>query len=384
MSTSYQYVSPELRVFCGGECLGALKRELVRSGCSRVVIVSGRTIGRSREMAELRDGLGATCVGLSTSAREHSPASGVEEAARYLEDIGADGILAVGGGSAAVTARAASILLGEKRPLAELCTRRLADGRFESPRLNAPKLPVFGLPTTPSTAFSKAGTAVHDADGQRLALFDPKTRARAIFIHPDFLQTAPEDLVQSAALNALSNTVEALESPQCDLFSEAFLMQALRLLRDGLDPKARNAASRERLVVAAILSGRGTEAVGTGLASVLAHAIGKRTHVANGIVNGIVLPQTMRYNAPVTQVRSGAVLEALAGLAGAPRDQSPSKLVETLLGRLPLPKTLREIGVGMGDLSDIADSAMSDWFITKNARPVKDKDTLMELLTAAW
>ena len=57
--------------------------------------------------------------------------------------------------------------------------------KLHSPKLLAPKLPQFIVPTTPTTAMVKAGSAVFDpATGERLALFDPKTRAHAIFIDP--------------------------------------------------------------------------------------------------------------------------------------------------------------------------------------------------------
>lgn len=385
MLTTYQHVSAELRLFHGSESLVALKRELDRSGCRRAVVLCGRTVGRSSEMQVLEQALGASFAGTTTSVREHSPVASIEEAARYLTDVQADAIVAVGGGSAAVTARATAILAGEKRPLSELSTRRCPDGRFESPRLDAAKVPVFMVPTTPSTAFAKAGTAVHADDGERLALFDPKTRARAIFIHPGFVRTSPPGLVQSAVLNALANAVEAIESPQCDPVSEAFLMQALRMIRRGLEPAAADdPATREQLVVAAILCGRGTEQGGTGLASVLAHAIGKRSHVANGIVNAIVLPHTMRYNAPVTQSRTPALLEALAGPGGCAEALSGSEQVTRLLSLLPVPRRLREIHVKREELAEIADAAMADWFISRNARPVKDVATLLELLEAAW
>lgn len=384
MNTSYQHVSPELRVFHGDDSLSALKRELERARCGRAVIVCGRTVSRSPELQLLREVLGDGLAGVAATAREHSPVSGVEEAARFLEGVQADSIVAVGGGSAVVTARAAAIVLGEKRPLVELCTRRLPDGKFDSPRLNAPKVPVYAVPTTPSTAFAKAGTAVHGEDGARLAMFDPKTRAKAIFIHPGFVRTAPGELVHSATLNALANAVEALESPKCDPFSEAFLMQALRLMRQGLAAPADDPSMREMLVVAALLCGRGTEQGGTGLASVLAHAIGARAHVPNGIVNAIVLPHTMRYNAPVTEARAPALLEALSGVAGATAAQSPSDRVTALLAALPVPRQLREIGIAREDIAPIAEAAMSDWFITRNARPVKDIDSLKSVLNAAW
>lgn len=382
---SYQHVAPELRIFHGVDSLAALKRELDRNGCRRAVVVCGRTVSRTDALVSLRDSLGVLFAGVTSAAREHSPVSGVEEVARFLHEMQADGVIAIGGGSAAVTARAAVVTLGEKKPIAELCTRRLADGKFDSPRLNAPKLPLFVVPTTPSTAFVKAGSAIHDESGQRLALFDPKTRAKAIFVHPDFVRTAPAQLAQSATLNAFANAVEALESPKCDPFSEALLMHALRLIKANLHVLSTDeVAVRERLIVAALLCGRGTEQVGTGLASVLAHAIGRRSHVANGIVNAIVLPHTMRYNAPVTLQRGATIIDVLADRSELPAGLSASTTVERFLGQLPVPRYLREIGIGRDDLVDIARAAMSDWFISRNARPVTDDAALMEILEAAW
>jgi alcohol dehydrogenase class IV len=305
----------------------------------------------------------------------------VEETARVLREQEADAVIAIGGGSAAVTARAAAIVLAEQRPAQELCTRRLPNGQFDSPRLDAPKLPQFIVPTTPSTAFIKAGSAVHDdSTGQRLALFDPKTRARALFLHPEFLRTAPEGLVQGAALNTLSTAVEALESPKCDPISEAMLMHALRLVArhmSRMEPD--DIAAREYLVIAAVLCGRGTEQAGGGLASVLAHAIGHRAHVSNGIVNAIVLPHTMRFNAPATEATGARIAESL----GHPLTTA-ADVLETLLAPLPIPHRLRDLGVAQADLDAIATAAMSDFFISRSPRRVQGVADVRGILDAAW
>ena len=312
-SLSFQHVAPELRLFCGGDSLEALARELKRSGCQRAVVVCGRSVGASSAMEQLRAALGPLLAAECTAVRENSPVPAVETVADMLRESTADAVIAVGGGSAAVTGRAASILLAEKRPARELCTRRLPNGEFESPRLSQAKLPQFIIPSTPSTAFVKAGSAIHDAaTGERLALFDPKTRAKALFLHPAFLCSAPPKLVQSATLNTLSTAVEALESPRCDPLSEAMLLQSLRLVAEHLDrTTVEDVTAREYLAIAGVLCGRGNEQSGGGLASVLAHAIGHRSSVANGIVNAILLPWTMRFNESVTQHRAVRIAEGL-------------------------------------------------------------------------
>ncbi|HSW19447.1 MAG TPA: iron-containing alcohol dehydrogenase family protein [Ramlibacter sp.] len=381
-SPSFQHLASELRLYCGQDSLAALAKELKRSGCQRAVAVTGRSVSRSDAMDLLRGALGAALVGESISVRPNSPVTAVEDTARVLRESGADAVIAIGGGSAAVTARAAAILLAEQRPAQALCTRRLESGQFDSPRLDAPKLPQFVVPTTPSTAFVKAGSAVHDdATHQRLALFDPKTRAKALFLHPAFLRTAPAELVLGATLNTLSTAVEALESPRCDPVSEALLMQSLRLVARHLGRMTpEDAASRASLAVAAVLCGRGTEQSGGGLASVLAHAIGHRTQVSNGIVNAIVLPHTMRFNAPATQETTARIAESIS-----PRNAAgAADLLDALLGTLEIPRRLRDIGVAEADLDGIAQAAMGDWFISRAPRRVTSAAELRGVLDAAW
>jgi alcohol dehydrogenase class IV len=388
---SFQHVAPELRLYCGADSIAALVRELKRSGCQRAVVVAGNSVGSSTAMDLLRGALGEVLVGESHAVKTNSPVAAVEEVTGALREFAADAVVAVGGGSAAVTARAASVLLAEGKTLQELCTRRQPDGEFLSPRLPAAKLPQFVLPTTPSTAFVKAGSAAHDpATGERLAIFDPKTRATAVFIHPAFLATSPLELTRSASLNTLSTAVEALESPKCDPVSEAMLMHSVRLTSAYVGELSSDATSvRERLAIAGVLCGRGTEQAGGGLASVLAHATGHRVHVANGIINAIVLPHTMRFNAPATAGTAARIVESLTGppSSGAARALDTASAVdrlEALFGRVGVPLRLRDIGVAERDLAQIAEAAMADWFINRAPRRVSGVADLRGILERAW
>ena len=390
-SLKFQHLAAELRLYCGDDSFDALAHELKRSRSTRAVLVCPRSVAGSEAIGLLRERLGAVLVGETSAVRPNSPLSFVVDVARTLADLEADAIVAVGGGSAAVTARVASILLAEKLDARELCTRRQPDGEFVSPRLAAPKLPQFVVPTTPSTAFVKAGSAVlDDKSGERLAFFDPKTRAKAVFLHPALLRTAPAKMVSEASLNTLSTAVEALESPQCDPVSEAMLVHSLRLLQRHLgDVSGDRADAGEHLAVAAVLCGRGTEQSGGGLASVLAHAIGHRLHIANGIVNAIVLPHTMRFNASAAAVGHARIVDALqaAPTKGRPFVNGTSPAVdalESVLDKLSMPRRLREIGLPQQDLAPIAVAAMSDWFIRRSPRRVNGPDDLRKILEAAW
>jgi len=386
----FQHVTPAFRTFCGEDALAALPRELDRLGASRAVIVCAPWVrDHPHVLADIEKALGARLARCFDGVEDHSPVPVVEEARRSLEHARADAVIAVGGGSAIVTARAATILLAERRPVRDLCTRRQADGRLTSPRLAAPKIPNWVVPTTPITAYAKAGSAVRDPDtGERLALFDPKTRAQGIFLDPAMALTAPAGLTSSAAMNAFAMAVESLQACPDDPLAEALLVHALRMLAQWL-PRLRSAPDqaepRLRLMLAALLCGQGSDYVGGGLAQALSHAAGPRSSVSNGVVEALLLPHTMRFNAPVTGPGLGLVAETLDTRSAAQpaAEKRAIAAVEGFLADLAVPARLRDVGITKAALADVADHAMDDWAITRVPRRV-DRQELDQLLCAAW
>jgi alcohol dehydrogenase class IV len=386
--TRLQHATPAFRTFAGEGCLESLPKELDRLHATRAIVVCGASMSRERtSLARVVDVLGARAAGVFDEVKEHSPIAVVEAATEHMESVGADAIIALGGGSAVVTARAASILRAEKGDVRELCTRRGADGRLVSPRLSAPKAPIWVVPSTPTTAYAKAGSAVRDTgSGERLALFDPKTRAQGVFLDPQVAMTAPPELVRASALNAFSMSVEGLQSPAYDPLAEALLAQGLRELTLGLDRMSAGAddsANRIRLMLGALLSGQGSDFVGGGLAQALSHAAGPRSTTSNGVVEALLLPHTLRFNEPVARDGQQKIARALSVLVGGGSSAAPIEAVERVLELAEVPRRLRDVGVGEGDLDEIMAHALDDWSVTRVPRPVTATD-LSALLRAAW
>ena len=178
---SLRHTTPAFRTFAGKDALAGLPRELARLDVSRAVVFCGASMSRHPDALDrVETALGTAFVGRFDGVREHSPVPDVLAARRFLADTGADAVIALGGGSAVVTARAATILLAEDAEVRELCTRRGPDGRLTSPRLSAPKLPQWVVPSTPSTAYAKAGSAVRDPEtGERLPVVAEALGTRA-------------------------------------------------------------------------------------------------------------------------------------------------------------------------------------------------------------
>ncbi len=387
---TFQHITPPLRLFQGPIDRGSPGKELDRLNSQRAVVFCGASLARDAALLDLvRASLGDRCAGVFTGVRAHSPLPSVEAAAAELKRLEADAVIAVGGGSAIVTARAATILAAEAGDARSLCTTQDEKGELRSPKLLAPKLPQFVIPTTPTTAIVKAGSAVFDpVEGRRLALFDPKTRAHSVFVDPRMLNSAPRQLVTSSSLNTLASAIEGLMSRSGNPLADASLMHAVRLLARHLlaagtcdDPEVRS-----ELVLAAILCGQGTDHTGAGVTTVLGHAIGARHDIENGTINAIMLPHVLRFNAQ----DAAAGLAKVAAALGAPPAHPDSHLsmilhtVQAIFEDLGIPRRLRDVGIAFGALPRIAEDAMDDWFLRGNPRQVRAAAELQEILEQAW
>jgi alcohol dehydrogenase class IV len=363
-----------------------LTKDLARAHADRVVLISGASILRhDSAMRRVREALAGRLAGTFDEVAVHSPIPLVRRAARLLQDTKAQAVVALGGGSAVVTARAATILAAEGRDVRDLCTHRTDDGRLVSPRLEAPKLPQWIVPSTPTTAYAKAGAAVRDPEtGERLALFDPKTRASGVYFDAVVAATAPAGVVRSSALNALAMSIDGLQSGIDDPLAEASLRHALLLLRQWL-PRIGTTVTGEvgvRLMFAALLAGEASDHVGSGLAQPISHAAGPRSHVGNGIVEAMLLPHTMRFNREVTH-RALLGLSAILCPSEDPTPERAVMAVEDLLRASGVPPLLRDVGLTRESLAGIADHVMDDWASTTVPRPAT-RDELVELLEGAW
>lgn len=301
--------------------------------------------------------------------------------AEALQSTRADSIVAVGGGSAFVTARAASILHGEGRPLHDLATRYAQDGAATSPRLHATKAPIIAVPTTPTTATGKAGTAVTvTGAGARLTMLDPQTRARTIILDPEYLAASPPALTRQASLNSLVMAIEGLCSARSHMFSDAVLAHAVRQLARLLPRFASGMDATEHRIEAALASllvGEGTDSTGGGLTAALSHTIGHQLGAHNGTVDAVLLPHVLEHVPPPLS----AVALVTDALTCEPHQMTGR--LRDLLTPAAAPARLRDLGLDHGAIGDLAQEATQDFAYGRGpSRPATE--TVVSILRAAW
>jgi maleylacetate reductase len=262
----------------------------------------------------------------------------------------ADGLLAVGGGSAIDLAKGVSAGTG---------------------------LPVVSVPTTYSGAEWTGFFGVRDSQ-RRMRGGGSAAQPDGIVYEPRLTLDLPRDQSGGTALNALGHCAEALYAAGRNAEGDRLALQGARLigeslprvLEDGHDLEARTA-----LLEGAQHAGAALASAGLALGHAMAQALGGRYGIAHGAANALCLPPALRFNQPVAAAEIARFGEALAA-------EDPAARVEELAHASGFER-LRELGVPRDELDEVAEATAGRAGAKANPRPASPAE-IAELFRDIW
>ena len=335
-------------------------------------------------------------AGAFTGAGRESPIPSVLAGVEAAEKAEADLIVAVGGGSAVVSARAITIMLAEEGTVYDLCTKHPPGQAPVSPRLMEPKLPNIQVLTTPTNGANRGGAAVLDSKRpHRLELFDPKVRPTTIILDAAALLTAPLSLYLDTATTTFNGVVSALQSRNLNAFGHADLREALDLslaYMPRLVESPENAEPRLKLASAALLTNRASDAAGLGgggVSTSLDRQIRYRYEgVGQGAGGAAFLCATMRRNRDALLAGQARLAELLgvrtAGMSDEAASEAAVDAVADFLSSVGMPTRVRDLGVPEEDLRSIAEDDAQEPSFSWGAPRADAADDLYAFLREAW
>lgn len=291
---------------------------------------------------------------------QHEPdTETVEDARAALVAADADLVVAVGGGSAMDTAKAARMLVSNPGPIEEIV------GPMGMPMDPHDSLFV-AVPTTAGTGSEVSESAIVAKKGTdyKMVLRSPNMSARLAILDPELGVTAPPKVTATAGYDAVTHAVEAYTSKVASPMTDPFARSAMELLARALPvayAEPENIDARSACLIGSMQAGIAFNSAHLGLAHAIAGAMGALHHTPHGLANALALPWSMAFNQPVL----GDKGEVVAGIFGA--DTSAwglSKLRKTV----DLDIGLDEIVSTSEALDDLAEGASKSGQIKVNPR----------------
>src|SRR4030081_1155485 len=187
-------------------------------------------------------------------------------------------------------------------------------------------------------------------------------------------------------MNAPAHCVEACYARDVNPLVPPVALEGIRRIVRSLPlcvADGRNVEAREDLLTGASLAGFSIGNATMGLHHGLCHVLGGRTGVAHGILNSIMLPHVMRFNADATSDAMGMIADAMDAGARTRDFAAAPRAVAALVASLPVPQRLRDAAVSEDVLDSVATEAAGNSTVQANPKPVTAAD-LAGLLRSAW
>jgi alcohol dehydrogenase len=336
---SWQFASAGSVVFGRGSSaeIGAYAQRL---GITRAIVVTDATLSRLGMVDRLTASLDRS--GCKTTVYDgcmpEPPLECATEATQLALKAGANGVVALGGGSNIDIAKMVAILVRHGGQPQDY---------FGFDRVTGPVLPLIACPTTAGTGSEVSNSSVltDRAASTKVSSLSPYLRPSLALVDPDLTDSCPAAVSAHSGIDALVHAIEAitarssedipgatqLERPYAGAYALTQLLglEAVRLIGKSLKTavhEGTNRAARDDMALAATLAGMAFSNSGVALVHALEYPIGALTHCSHGEGNGLLLPHVMRFNLQSRLSEFARIAEALSGQSGLTSNTSSAEL----------------------------------------------------------
>lgn len=360
---------------------GSNSRALVPSlfagmGAKRILLISDRGLeqaGIVEKVASIfeltENGSGPQIVGMFLDIAQDAESRFVNDAARYAREIGADGLLAVGGGSVLDTVKGVKYAL--YKGLSDIKTAIPGGFLYESfPKAQYMNIPHIAIPTTAGTGSEVSPIAViFNEDIQvKTNIINPFISADIAILDPDLTVGLPPRITAFTGFDAMTHAIEALASPTATGLTDAYALHAIRLIEKNLPvavSDGKNVAARSEMLQASLM---GITAFSFALNAIpvhnLAHAYGALFRIPHGLANAVFLPVVMEMVPQLYLPRAVELAQALdVDVKGDTPDTALAKSVEKvrlLQQKVGLPTDFNEFNISEQALQQTVPAVMRD------------------------
>ena len=285
----------------------------------------------------------------------------VDRAFRRAQEMKADALVAVGGGSSIDTAKMAATLMTNGGTVLDYV------GIDKVPK---PAAPVVAIPTTAGTgAEITINSVIADPDQhKKLVIISPNATALYALEDPDMTTGLPPFLTAITGMDTLVHAIESFTNKNTYPMTMALAYEAIRdatwalprAVKDGSDMEA-----REKMLRAVVSSSLAFSNTRLGNVHAMALPLGGWCHVAHGTAVAVLLPHVMDFNRSAATER----FETVGVAMGVGKDAKASvDRTFRLIEETGIPKRLSEVGVTDDKIPLMAKDASQSGNIAVNPR----------------
>lgn len=362
-----------------------LVEEINKRGFKKVLLVTDKTLieaGVTGKIESLLENANIEYY-VYSDIKPNPTIKNVLDGVEVCKETKADVIVVCGGGSSIDTAKGISIIMTNPDRADVKSLNGLSNTLNKG-------LPIIALPTTAGTAAEVTiNYVITDEERQiKMVCVDPNDIPIVAIIDSDLMASMPKSLAAATGMDALTHAIEGYITKAHNEISDMFHMKAIKMifkhLPDAVNKKDK--AAIEMMGIAQYIAGMGFSNVGLGIVHSMAHQLGAVYDTPHGIANAMLLPTVMEFNAEVSYERFREILKELGedveGLNKGDITKSFINRIKELSNKVGITTTIKDYGVTLEDIPNLAEKAMEDPCKPGNPRDVS-KEEFIELFKKA-
>jgi alcohol dehydrogenase class IV len=370
MTRIHTFHSPTRLVF-GVNASQQVGAEMKALGASTVLVVTDPGIEKAGLLVGVTESLeaaGLNCTVFREVEANPTDATCARGLALYREHL-ADGVVAVGGGSAMDAAKAIGLLASHGG--------RVQD--FEGPgKVPGPIVPLLAVPTTCGTGSEVTHISVitDPARNWKMSLASVHLAPKVAVIDPLLYTKLPGPIIAATGMDALTHAIESYTNRLAEPFADALDIEAIRRIGRSIREAVANASlpAMTDMALGATLAGMAFTNTILGIVHAMSHPITCYYGVPHGIANAILLPYVMEFNligAPNRYAHIAALLGLdTDGLSPMQAARLSVEAVQELNDDLGIPSDFAQWPFSDETIELMADDAMKSRNIQINPRRV--------------
>ncbi|WP_161599691.1 iron-containing alcohol dehydrogenase [Pseudomonas arsenicoxydans] len=302
MSTGYFEFWARTRVHCAVGVTVRLPALLASLGAKRVLLLSDKGLEKNGLVetvaSVLREAAAGNQLKLAGVYTDVSPVAGsnsVNAATRYAREVGADAIVALGGGAMDV---AKGVKFALAHDLEDICDALAAGMRLES--AGKPMgIAHISIPTTAGTGSEMTNGAliINDNTGVKALLVAPYLESDIALLDAHLTVGLPPSITADNGMSALTHALEVLVNSASNPFTNGLALSAIELILKALPVAVhdgRNLQAREEMLQAANMACLSVaNSVLSAPVQNCSRALEGLYQIPHGRANGVLLPVVM-------------------------------------------------------------------------------------------
>lgn len=351
----WRYYQPVEVIFGEGEVKN-LDKYMGERALNRALLIADPFIqqsGLAEKIASLSQG---RVLDIISEVEPNPTVQNVDHSAERARELGAECIIAVGGGSSMDCAKSTAVAVKQGCSARDLMAGRAIQEA----------LPVLAIPTTAGTGSEvTAGAVLSDKErGEKVALFGNAIFPTLSIVDPELTYSCPPAVTSRSGIDVIAHALDAMTSVKANPATDALAVRAARLAFENLEravSDGSDAHARQNMSMASVIAGLAFSQTGTTGAHACSYILTSKYHLPHGEACAFTLDYWFRVNAKVKPE-----LEAYASQMGFAGVEALCERIAVLKQKFGFKKNLAEAGIAASDLDEVVHSAMGSGNMANN------------------